>query len=246
MADVKWIKICTDIFDDEKIILIESMPDAYAIITVWFKLLCLAGKQNNDGVFMMNNSFPYTDEMLATIFRMPLNTVRLALETFERFGMIAVINDVITIPNWGKHQSLDRIDKIRDYQRAYHREYRKKQALLAESTESKDDSKLYVNRLEEEKKENKKKNKKERVFTPPTLEEVTAYVNENGLNVDPQKFFNYFTVGNWVDSKGNPVKNWKQKLLTWASKGPASKKEIEAAQRQTSYANAVKDFMKNQ
>ena len=43
MADVKWIKITTDIFDDEKILLIESLPDAYAIITCWFKLLCLAG-----------------------------------------------------------------------------------------------------------------------------------------------------------------------------------------------------------
>ena len=55
MADVKWIKITTDIFDDEKILLIESLPDAYAIITVWFKLLCLAGKMNNSGVVMMNN-----------------------------------------------------------------------------------------------------------------------------------------------------------------------------------------------
>ena len=44
MAEVKWIKIATDIFDDEKILLIESMPDSYAIITAWFKLLCLAGR----------------------------------------------------------------------------------------------------------------------------------------------------------------------------------------------------------
>ena len=49
VAEVKWIKIVTDIFDDEKVLLIESLPDAYAIITVWFKLLCLAGKQNNKG-----------------------------------------------------------------------------------------------------------------------------------------------------------------------------------------------------
>ena len=47
MADVKWIKITTDIFDDEKILLIESLPDAYSIITVWFKLLCLAGKHTS-------------------------------------------------------------------------------------------------------------------------------------------------------------------------------------------------------
>ena len=66
MADVKWIKITTNIFDDEKILLIESLPDSYAIITVWFKLLCLAGKQNNSGVFMMGR-IAYTDKMLATI-----------------------------------------------------------------------------------------------------------------------------------------------------------------------------------
>lgn len=59
-------------------------------------------------------------------------------------------------------------------------------------------------------------------FAPPTLEEVRAYVTERGLPVDPVKFFDYFTEGNWIDSKGNPVRNWKQKLLTWASKEPAA------------------------
>ncbi len=37
MAEVKWINIATDIFDDEKILLIEGLPDAYAIIKVWIK-----------------------------------------------------------------------------------------------------------------------------------------------------------------------------------------------------------------
>ena len=87
MAEVKWIKIATDIFDDEKILLIESMPDSYAIITAWFKLLCLAGKMNNSGVFIMNDRIAYTDKMLATVFRMKETTVKLALDTFERFGL---------------------------------------------------------------------------------------------------------------------------------------------------------------
>jgi len=100
MADVKWIEITTDIFDDEKILLIESLPDAYSIIVVWFKLLCLAGKQNNSGVFMMNNQIAYTDKMLATIFRMKETTVQLALQTFQQFGMVEIIDGVITIPNW--------------------------------------------------------------------------------------------------------------------------------------------------
>ena len=91
MADVKWIKIVTDLFDDEKILLIESLPEADSIIVIWFKLLCLAGKQNNSGVFVMSNSMPYTDDMLATIFRRKESTVKLALQTFQQFGMIEII-----------------------------------------------------------------------------------------------------------------------------------------------------------
>ena len=119
MAEVKWIKIATDIFDDEKILLIESMPDSYAIITAWFKLLCLAGKMNNSGVFIMNDRIAYTDKMLATVFRMKEATVKLALDTFERFGMIKRIDGAIAIPNWGKHQNLDSIERKREYQRGY-------------------------------------------------------------------------------------------------------------------------------
>lgn len=161
---VKWIKIAVDIFDDEKLLLIEQMPDSYAIITVWFKLLCLAGKQNNSGVFMINDKIPYTDEMFATIFRMQLNTVRLALTTFERYGMIEIINNTVTIPKWGKHQSLDKLEKQNEYMRGYMREYRKKQLLLASGTaddckpNSKTNNKPNVSGADKEEDKNKNKN----------------------------------------------------------------------------------------
>lgn len=127
MSDVKWIKITTDIFDDDKILLIESLPEADSIIVIWFKLLCLAGKLNNSGVFIMNGKMAYTDKMLATIFRRKEATVRLALETFEAFGMVEIVDEVITIPNWGKHQSLDQLENKREYMRSYMQEYRRKQ-----------------------------------------------------------------------------------------------------------------------
>ena len=140
MADVKWRKITTDIFDDEKILLIESLPDAYAIITVWFKLLCLAGKQNNSGVFMMGQ-IAYTDKMLATIFRMKESTVTMALQTFEQFGMVEIIDGVITIPNWDKHQSLDAYEKKKERDRMYQQERRNRQKLLVQkSSEESSDS----------------------------------------------------------------------------------------------------------
>lgn len=150
MAEVKWIKIVTDIFDDEKILLIESIPEADSIIVIWFKLLCLAGKTNNSGVFMLNDKIPYTDEMLATIFRRKVNTVKLALDTFEKFGMIKIINNVITIPNWSKHQSLDKIEARNEYMRQYMAEYREKQKHLAMNKNSKVNSKVNVNALEED------------------------------------------------------------------------------------------------
>ena len=130
MAEVKWIKIVTDVFDDEKILMIESMPESDGMIVIWFKLLCLAGKQNNSGVFQMGQ-MPYTDEMFATIFRRPLNTVRLALKTFEQFGMIEIINNTVTIPNWGKHQNIDQIEARNAYMKNYMREYREKQKLIS-------------------------------------------------------------------------------------------------------------------
>lgn len=142
MADVKWIKVTTDVFDDEKILLIESLPEADSIIVIWFKLLCLAGKQNNSGVFMMSNSIPYTDKMLATIFRRKETTVQLALQTFEQFGMVELIDNVITIPNWGKHQNFDKIEKNNEYMREYMREYRQKQRSLSCKTNSKTNSKV--------------------------------------------------------------------------------------------------------
>ena len=114
MASVKWIKIVVDIFDDEKMLLIDAMPDRDAIIVIWFKLLCMAGRQNNDGIFMLNDKVAYTDEMLSYIFRRPIATVRLALKAFEEFGMIRVVDDAITIPNWEKHQNTEQLKRIRE------------------------------------------------------------------------------------------------------------------------------------
>lgn len=140
MAEVKWIKIVTDVFDDEKILLIETLPEADSLIVIWFKLLCLAGKQNNNGVFLMNDKIPYTEEMLAAIFRRPLNTVKLALKTFEDFGMIEVVDGVIVIPNWDKHQSLDKLEMAREQTRKRVAKHREKQKTIALGEGKKEDT----------------------------------------------------------------------------------------------------------
>lgn len=161
MADVKWIKICTDIFDDEKVLLIESMPEADSIIAIWFKLLCMAGKQNNGGVFLFNDKMPYTDEMFSTIFRRPINTVRLALNTFESFGMVEIVNNAYTIPNWEKHQSLDKLEQAKEKTRQRVARHREKQKLLAEcnSYSNATVTECNADRIEEDKEKDKDKNR---------------------------------------------------------------------------------------
>lgn len=126
MAGMKWIKLSTNIFDDEKILLIETLPEHDSILVIWFKLLCLAGKHCTDGIFLMNDRIPYTDEMLAAIFRRPLNTIRLALATFEQYGMIEIINDTITMPNWEKHQNIEAMDRKKAADRERQRRFREK------------------------------------------------------------------------------------------------------------------------
>ena len=57
-------------------------------------------------------------------------------------------------------------------------------------------------------------------FTPPQLTEVVSFFIEKGDSAEnAQKAFEYYSVANWHDSKGNKVKNWKQKMLsTWIGK----------------------------
>ncbi len=152
MAEVKWIKITTDIFDDEKISLIDGMPERDGIIVIWFKLLCMAGKLNNGGVFMLNDKIAYTDEMLATIFRRPLNTVRLALSTFEQYGMIDIINNAYIIPNWEKHQSLGKMEAAKEKNRQRVAAHREKQKLLtAQCNDYSNDSVTQCNAIDKDK-----------------------------------------------------------------------------------------------
>src|SRR5699024_6195146 len=128
MSNIKWIKLSTNMFEDEKIKLIEQMPDADTILIIWVKLLSQAGKTNASGYIYLSENIPYTDEMLAAIFNRPVSTVRLALKTFQDFGMITIDDEnYIAISNWEKHQNVDALEKIREQTRKRVAKHRRKQ-----------------------------------------------------------------------------------------------------------------------
>lgn len=161
--EIKWIKITTDIFDDEKIKLIEKMPEGDALIVVWFKLLTLAGKKNENGLIFLSSKIAYTDEMLASIFGRPITTVRLALKVFDEFDMIEVTpENTIAIKNWGKHQNVSGMERVKELNRRRQANLRarRKNLKLEDKTKSNvtsrdsnstDKNRLDKNRIDKEK-----------------------------------------------------------------------------------------------
>ena len=81
--------------------------------------------------------------------------------------------------------------------------------------------------IEIEKEIDKSIREKRKRFIPPTLEEVQAYVKERNSSVDPKRFFEYYETGGWKDAKGQSVKNWKQKLITWEKKDTSPKRKTQ-------------------
>lgn len=126
MSEIKWIKLSTDVFNNRKIKMIETMPEGDALVVIWMKILILAGIVNDNGVIYFTPDIPYTEQMLATEFNRPLNIIQLALTTFQRFGMIDIINNVIQVSNWEKYQSVDRMSEIREYNRIAQQKHRAK------------------------------------------------------------------------------------------------------------------------
>lgn len=131
MAEVKWIKLSTELFNNRKIKQIECLPEGNEIIVMWVKLMCLAGTINDSGQIYLTKEVPYTDQMLATQFNMKLATVQLGLKVFEQFGMIEIIDDILCISNWEKYQNVESLATIREQTRKRVAKHREKKRLEA-------------------------------------------------------------------------------------------------------------------
>lgn len=126
MSEITWIKLKTDMFENDKIKLIEALPAADTIIVIWVKLLAAAGKANLNGYIMLTENIPMNTEEMATIFNRDINTVRLALQTFQRYGMIEMEGEAVRIRNWEIHQNIDGMDRVKKLNAERNRRYRER------------------------------------------------------------------------------------------------------------------------
>lgn len=181
MADVKWIKLSVTLPDNKKIKQIRRLPDGDTVALMWVFLMCLAGEVNDDGMVYFTPEIPFTDEMLAEQFSMDINTVRLALKTFQHFGMIEIIDDIIHLDSWEKWQSTESLSKIREQNRVRVARHREKKKLAAGNVTC-NVTETPCNAIEEDKereedKEKEKKNNASASFLE-SVSQIVSFLNE--------------------------------------------------------------------
>lgn len=219
-----WIKLTDRFMTSDTVDFLMSQKDG-ANYVVLYQMLCLK-TVNNNGVMARQIGemiIPYEIEKIQRDCKwFSVDTVRIALELYKKLGLIFENNDGIL--------AISDFDRLIGSQ-TYGAE--KKQLQRAEDKcppicpPEKEIKRLRDKENREENKdidiEKGNVGKKRKVFVPPTYEEVLEYAKEKGREDLAKEFFEYFTVGDWVDSKGNKVKNWKQKFITWCSRNEKKK-----------------------
>ena len=130
MADVKWIKITTDMFDNRKIKHLRKLPDGNSIVLIWVMLLTMAGRCNAQGMIFLTENIPYTPKMLADELGFEENTVVLALQSLEQLNMIITDSGFFQIAGWEEYQNIEGMERIREQNRLRKQRQREKEKLL--------------------------------------------------------------------------------------------------------------------
>jgi predicted phage replisome organizer len=205
-------------FNDEKIQLIESMPNGDALVLIWVKLLTLAGKSNQLGIVNVTCNVTYTNEMLSVLLKKPLEQVKQALTTFEMFGMIEICDKGIYITNWEKHQNTDALERMKVQTRERVKRHRLKSLLDNNSLNSNVTETLHVTQSNAIDKERRKKNKNEN----KRLYLDSIYLSEDEFNLLLEKYRTIEKVNkaievlnNYLESTGKKYRSHYHVLIGW-------------------------------
>ena len=130
MAEVKWIKLTTDMFDNRKIKHLRRLPEGNSIVLIWVMLLTMAGRCNASGMIFLTENIPYTPKMLADELDFEENTVVLALRALEDLNMVVTNKGYFAIAGWEEYQNIEGMDKIREQNRIRQKNWYDRQKAL--------------------------------------------------------------------------------------------------------------------
>lgn len=220
MAEEKkyyWLKLKRDFFKRHDIRIIEEMPNGKDYILFYLKLLLES--VDHEGELRFSDTIPYNEQMLSVITNTNIDIVRSAMRVFSDLKMVELFDDQTIYMT--EVQKLVGSESTAAERMRKHREKRK---ALERNNVQNCYTEIEIYKEKEPKKEKKSEEAKRKRFTPPTLEEIETYCRERQNDVDPKKFYDYFTASDWVDSRGQKVKSWKQKIITW--EGHSNKKTV--------------------
>lgn len=235
MAEIKWVKLWVNMFDNPKVKAIRRMPEGNDILLIWIMLMTMAGRCNEEGEIFLTQGINYTSEMLAAEMGFAEETVLSALDTLRRFGMIGYEENLLRITNWEEYQNVDGMERVREQNRKRKAKQRarkdaeKQTAEIPESecpvtvtgqvTQCHAPEEDIKNKKEE--KENKK-NTERKVFVKPSVEEIQRYCRERENRVDPEQFLDYYEANGWKVGR-NAMKDWKAAVRNWERGNPDRK-----------------------
>lgn len=174
MKGIEWIKITTNMCEDEKMRLLDSMDIRDPAAYLWLRLLLQAGKVNDNGLIYLKRDVPYTKQMLSVLFNRPIDIIEKVFEILVDFQMIEIYeNNIIKICNWEKHQNIEGMKRVREGNKERvknFRERKKEEALINASNDSINCNKINKSKncnanvtLQKEKREKDIKNKKKNI-----------------------------------------------------------------------------------
>ena len=238
MADISWIKIDTDMFDNKKIKYLRSLPDGNSIALFWIMLLTLAGKCNENGDVFLSKKIKFSEKSLANELNFKESFVKKALGILSDLDMIT-LGEAIHITGWEEHQNTEGMEKIREQNRIRKQNQRERERHQESQNTSRDghamsrDSHATEEEIEEDIDtyiegssinnnnirvsdviDTQATPSKKRLPYPPTLEMIQTYANSKGLShVNCTRFFNFWAERKWL-KKGEKF-DWRPVLSEW-------------------------------
>ena len=220
-----WLKLKRDFFKRHDIRIVENQENGKDYILFYLKLL--VESVDHEGSLRFSDTIPYDEAMLATITNTNIDIVRAAMKLFTNLEMIEVVDDGTIYMREVMNMIGSAVDNDNANRQRRFRERKKadKPQELVESVtksnavvtdnvtnDNESKSKSKSKSIELEYKENIQKKTR---FVPPTVEEIRAYCDERGNDIDPQHFFDYYQARGWELSKDRKVKDWKACVRTW-------------------------------
>ena len=163
MVQVQWLKVYTDIFDNEKMKKLLRNRNGDTYFRVWIQLLTLAAKSNQHGAILLGENIPMSKEDLAKVMHKTLNKLEKIIQDLYELDMIIIEKETICIKNWDMYQSADELEKLRESNRRRQQKYRDKQK----------DGNVIVTSINTEDKNREEKNK--------NRQDISNLENESGF-----------------------------------------------------------------